>query len=421
MAISSWYSGLVLPSTPSKVGLPLLGFFVGRSLENKACLLLEQRKTLPEGSVSRQISHVFTLVLSKYIMKFLSSKVSFYIGTIMVAVAFLLPSVSSAYNALIQYAGGNYFYLESSTAYVATTDSYRYLGNGFSGTLSSTTALALIYENNHGGTDLLNWELKKCDNSNYTSCTTVQSYPSIVRPVYVSGGVLIGTTTNSGVKTLDPTKYYYIDNTGGQYSDDNLYGASDLVYFVLTSGSSETSGVINSSTLAFGLSPFSTSTLPSYIGSFDLSTCNPFQGEFDASTCVANLFLPNGMQWAVIKENFEDSFLTRKPFGYVTRFIAIIEDTSSSSPPTIDITFPSSIFPTQMAGASISFSPFEAFESGSILSTATSTDSGDTILESFMPVWRIIVYLGLIMAIVHDLIGHSSHRKHDVSVKEQKS
>jgi len=139
------------------------------------------------------------------------------------------------------------------------------------------------------------------------------------------------------------------------------------------------------------------------------SSCNPFS--FSLVECLSALFIPDSAGLERAFTNLRTNFLSYMPWGYVTRVFTILGTEATSSPATIDIVFGDS-FPVGIRGQHIAFDPFTAFSSG-VFGTATSSDSGQTLLEEFMSIWNVIVYSGLMIAIVHDIINHSSHKKID--------
>jgi len=142
--------------------------------------------------------------------------------------------------------------------------------------------------------------------------------------------------------------------------------------------------------------------------------CNPT--DFDILICATSLVVP---PYSVLVDDFEqlrDGFLARWPLGYVTRFVEIFADTSSSSIPVISATVPSGVVG---AGASITLNANNALDF--ILNATTSSflnssaSSTETFYEITSRYWNIFVYLALGFWILRrilgsHIIGHSKHK-----------
>ncbi len=124
-------------------------------------------------------------------------------------------------------------------------------------------------------------------------------------------------------------------------------------------------------------------------------------------TCVLGaisvLTVPTASELAGFGANLQNSFLARVPFGYVTRFTVIASTVATSSLPTLAISLPNG-FPG--AGESFDLTPWNALMgTTSMLSTATSTQSGKTLRQIVEPGWDIFVLACLGLAIVHRVLG----------------
>lgn len=154
---------------------------------------------------------------------------------------------------------------------------------------------------------------------------------------------------------------------------------------------------------------FNISTSTAYTA--DFSVCNPISG-FDTLGCLQVLLIPNQAQINQVIDNLKTGFLTRAPWGYVTRFISLMNGTTATSTPVLSIYFPTGEgLPDGIQGQTFSLDPFSAFSSTSPLTTSEDYD-GNSFMDIFMPWWNIIIGFLVIVAVVHDIFGMSSQSGH---------
>lgn len=138
--------------------------------------------------------------------------------------------------------------------------------------------------------------------------------------------------------------------------------------------------------------------------------CVPVSFSFNVGDCLTLLIYPGdqaiGDDFTIIKE--------LPPWGYVFRFIDIINSPiSSSSLPVIDYTFATSS-PMSVIG-DIQFDPFGSIaQSGALIDSMVSDRANpENVWQIFQPVIQIIVYLTLFGMILHDLTGIYNHDRHN--------
>lgn len=149
-----------------------------------------------------------------------------------------------------------------------------------------------------------------------------------------------------------------------------------------------------------------------YCNFSSILTAFDFTAESNILTCllgvVSSLTVPNEAQRTAIATNFQNSFATRVPFGYITRFVALASPTSSSTPvstlPMLTIGFPGD-WP-YAAGAAININPWNLTGTSSILYSATSSVSygSKTLRQIIEPGWNILWLCLLAVAIIIDAL-----------------
>ncbi len=110
------------------------------------------------------------------------------------------------------------------------------LGTGLEGDITDGISLEIAVENQHtaGSVDFV-WDLKKCDNSDYTSCITIASFSTNVPERYTKT-FASDTDTTPEENSLDNTKYYYLNKAGNQYNDDRIFGNSSYDIYIKLEG-----------------------------------------------------------------------------------------------------------------------------------------------------------------------------------------
>lgn len=238
---------------------------------------------------------------------------------------------------------------------------------------------------------------------------------STTRSVYVHYGHTSNADTFQDVFAQSYISKSIIDQSIGVWKRNQLDNAKWYAYFTVYDGnifeyqSTTTSFRISSTSTPQDIPTIPDHLIPSLATSSPASYldyinyCNPFN--FDIKLCITGLFIPTPSQISEIVNNFTNGFLTRWPWGYVTRAVAIMNDTAHTNLPKIDFTFPADKgLPQGIAGRNVQVSIFDAFASSSPLTVAESYD-GTTFLEAFMPWWRTVVLFLFGMGILHLLIN----------------
>lgn len=139
----------------------------------------------------------------------------------------------------------------------------------------------------------------------------------------------------------------------------------------------------------------------------DIDSCNPLSGVFDILRCLAVMTVPDRDAFSIVLTDLHDEILTVVPFGYLTRFLAIITNNATTSLPSFTATF----LTAANATTSITFDMQDMLAGGSALvSNIQDPESGNTFREILEPFIQLFVYLTLVIVIVKDLtIRHDTH------------
>jgi len=152
----------------------------------------------------------------------------------------------------------------------------------------------------------------------------------------------------------------------------------------------------------------------------DLASCNPLT--FNTLDCLYGLFGVPSEQLGTIVATTNTNLFYLFPFGYLTRFTAIVTGTATGTVPSLIIPFPDhigSLDTSSLGSTTIDFQ--EAMNTGGSFLAGPTNDDGDTLWGVFMPFWQIFCYGMLIVAIIYDLLGlreiqHRLRHKKEVPV-----
>lgn len=134
-------------------------------------------------------------------------------------------------------------------------------------------------------------------------------------------------------------------------------------------------------------------------------TCNPI-GDFDIRQCLAYLFVPDAAAMHETIGNLREGILTRLPWGYMTRLVAIVNSSATSSLPVIVAEF-------QIAEGETETLTFDI--SDMLAGGAAAVDSihdpinGMTFRDVFENMIRLTVALGVLFTIVWDVASMGNH------------
>jgi len=135
--------------------------------------------------------------------------------------------------------------------------------------------------------------------------------------------------------------------------------------------------------------------------SFNADVCTV--SNFNLIGCLKGIIVPSPQAFRTMFTEAKDGFLSYFPFGYVTRFYAIVSGTATSTLPTLSLTIPNG-FPS--SGSTINLSPWgKLMGEGSYLATATSTQTGVTFYSSFEVYWNRFVYFVFGLGVCLRLLG----------------
>lgn len=143
-------------------------------------------------------------------------------------------------------------------------------------------------------------------------------------------------------------------------------------------------------------------TTTDIIGSnFNADVCTV--SNFNLIGCLKGIIVPSPQAFQTLFTQAKDGFLSYFPFGYVTRFYAIVSGTATSTLPVLSMTIPTG-FPS--GGNTITLSPWgHLMGQGSYLATATSTQTGVTFYSSFEVYWNRFVYFVFGLGVCLRLLG----------------
>ncbi len=136
-------------------------------------------------------------------------------------------------------------------------------------------------------------------------------------------------------------------------------------------------------------------------------TCNPLDGDFDLIQCLHFLFVPDGQALAQTLTQAKDGIFTRMPWGYLTRFITILSSTDTVDFDTYSHTFPIS----GSENLTIGFNPGEILTgAGEFVDSIHDPLNPDVnFKDTFGPMIKLVIALGVIITIAKDLMGSHQH------------
>lgn len=137
-----------------------------------------------------------------------------------------------------------------------------------------------------------------------------------------------------------------------------------------------------------------------------LESCNPLGGSFSITSCLVGLFIPTGGDFGALLNVAREEVLTRAPLGYVTRVVDMFNSSTTEAMPDLVLHLPTG---SPVAGTSTIFAVDTAFGSAITIMDTTVSDSGQTLWDLITPVFRILMYMILVMMIVHDVTGVHKH------------
>jgi hypothetical protein len=206
---------------------------------------------------------------------------------------------------------------------------------------------------------------------------------SVDSPTFLSQLWLIGSLFSPSVLAQAKTDFIVVISTG---LDNAISKGGAAITTYLTTGTTTNSSGQN----------------------IDVLDCNPGIG-FSLTACLVSIVIPDATSTSAFITGFQGTFLQRVPFGYVTRFVTILNTTATSSLPGLVVTLPPH-FPG--AGETFNLTPWnELMSSTTMFSTATSSSGdGKTFRQIVEPGWDILVLSIFTFFIVHRLLGIDSQK-----------
>jgi len=143
-----------------------------------------------------------------------------------------------------------------------------------------------------------------------------------------------------------------------------------------------------------------------------ISSCTTLSG-FDLFLCSYYLLVPSKFDLSHsrdplvsgsggILENFQDSFLSKAPWGYLTRLSLLVATSTRIIPPALTYTFGSSS-PSEIRGLTYSMQIFNHFDE--LESIRADDGSNKNLWEIVDPYFRLIVGLSALFVVLSDLVG----------------
>lgn len=201
-------------------------------------------------------------------------------------------------------------------------------------------------------------------------------------PIATSGDMTLSTTTTymgagltyATYSIRTPTLFSSLPIFGILFSPTTLVASSSYYFVGYQTAFNKALAEGGGSLVSYILTGTTTNPVP---------FCSPTT--FSLEACLTSLIVPSGDQLNEFYLNVQQSILQKWPFGYITRAITILSTTTETKLPKLSATIPNG-YPG--AGNDITLDPFAAFASTSILNTATSSDSGETLKTIVEPYWK---------------------------------
>jgi hypothetical protein len=138
------------------------------------------------------------------------------------------------------------------------------------------------------------------------------------------------------------------------------------------------------------------------------AACSPNPLTFSFGDCMSIIFVPDWTQLTQVFTSLRDGMLSVWPIGYVTRFITIASGNATTTLPSLVINFATAppAIASITSSASLDLTPWnDLMGTTSMLSEATSTDSGRTFRQIVEPGWDIFVWVSFAILIIFELMG----------------
>lgn len=171
--------------------------------------------------------------------------------------------------------------------------------------------------------------------------------------------------------------------------------------------------------LNFVIDEISTTTTASGLGVTHLPTpaevdeaiaenCNPFGSFFSIGRCVSYLVFPNVHQVDANISLIRDSFLTKAPVGYITRFVSILASSATTTIPNISYTWANDGGPLATKTWTIEVDDYMA-QASTLSNEMVSNTDGKTAWEILGTLINTFLAIVVLFAILHDIMGIKLH------------
>jgi hypothetical protein len=145
----------------------------------------------------------------------------------------------------------------------------------------------------------------------------------------------------------------------------------------------------------------------------DTTVCNPISGNFNITACMTVIFgFPSKTDLNTAYNNFQTNVATHQPWGYFSRFFAILTYSGTSTLPGYTAyigTAPSTTMDV------ITVDPGDMIiGAGALLNSVTDPQNGMTIRQIMEPFVLLMVALGVFFTILADLLGSHRHNQNQV-------
>ncbi len=278
------------------------------------------------------------------------------------------------------------------TGYIAPDDfvsgmkvKLSYSNGGFESSLLVGPAFATIQQHDSSGS--YSWDVSSSGSFTFSTTTSVLVIGNydleahITQPKYTLFGF------NFFEKDLDYQHNYFVVSTSTAYGTlrNNVQNEFD------------------------NFSGLSSSTI-------NTSVCNPISGNFSVIPCVSILFIPSPTELTHSMNVLHDTVLAKWPWGYVTRLVAIMTDSSMASS-----SLPAYVTKVDLRGGgdvsgdmeNITIDPQDMLVGGASLvdSIQDTHGYGVTFRDVAEPIAKLVIALFVLSIIWHDLLGIVNHRR----------
>jgi len=204
---------------------------------------------------------------------------------------------------------------------------------------------------------------------------------------------------------------YYTFTSSLYKPTTDTFGSSSAGFVLYDTVSTTTDALGLGTTTAYVYSPSSSSFIMNAL-------CNPFinmtfsisppqfsfNPDFSFGVCMNYLFLkPDPIAMHAAIQSAQQGFLTAWPVGYINRILLVTTGSATTSLPLLSYTFQSD---SPYSGKTLSFDTASYFtQAASISNSMTSNTDHKNVWQIMEPIVDLIIYLMVIFAMIHDIMG----------------